>query len=230
MMRKRETKQGPRPPATAVALCVAGLLLAAAGPATSNSIGDESAPPQETCALCHGLNGVSRMSRFPRLAGQKAAYIEKQVGDFRAGRRSNDGGQMVAIVTEFSDAQVSQAAQYFAGLAPPEPIAGPEAEKAAAVAERLFRDGDEPRGIPACASCHLPDRAKANAKAPAYAPRLTAQHPEYIAKQLRDFREGNRENDGTGTMAQIAKALTEAEIGAVAVYLAARPREAANAD
>jgi cytochrome c553 len=201
-----------------------------APPVHADGIGNEDAPPQETCGLCHGLDEISRMSRFPRLAGQKAAYIEKQIADFRAGRRSNDGGQMVAIITEFSEPQIGEAARYFASLAPPEPIDNSDAEKAGALIRRLFYDGDAARGIPACASCHLPGAATPDAKSPDYAPRLTALHPDYIAKQLRDFREGARENDDTGTMAAVAKALSEPEIDALAIYLAALPRKTAHAD
>ena len=47
-----------------------------------------------------GLDGISATAKFPKLAGQKKAYIEKQLSDFLAGNRTNDGGQMASIVTE----------------------------------------------------------------------------------------------------------------------------------
>jgi cytochrome c553 len=216
--------------ASFIGFVLAVALTGVPAPVRADGIGNEDAPPQETCGLCHGLDGVSRMSKFPRLAGQKAAYIEKQVVDFRAGRRSNDGGQMVAIVTEFTEQQIGEAARYFASLAPPPPIANGDAEKAGALIGRLFQSGDAARGILPCAPCHLPGAATPEARAPDYAPRLTAQHPDYIAKQLRDFRGGQRANDETGTMAAIASALSEAEIDAFAIYLAALPRKTAHAD
>ena len=76
-------------------------------------------------------------------------------------------------------------------------------------------------------SCHLPGAARAKSPAPPYAPHLTAQHADYIAKELRDFREGRRENDVTGMMAGIAKALSEPEIDGLAPYLASMPRSTA---
>ena len=57
-------------------------------------------PAYETCALCHGLFGVSHTAKFPHLGGQKPAYIEAQLRAFLSGFRTNDGGQMSAIVTE----------------------------------------------------------------------------------------------------------------------------------
>jgi cytochrome c553 len=66
--------------------------------------------------------------------------------------------------------------------------------------------------------------------AAAHAPYLTAQHPDYLIKQLRDFREGERGNDSTGIMATIAKALSDAEIDALGTYLASLPREVSHAD
>ena len=69
----------------------------------------EGMQPWETCASCHSLDGISVMARFPKLAGQRPDYIAKQVRDFRDGRRSNDGGQMVATASEINDADLAKA-------------------------------------------------------------------------------------------------------------------------
>src|SRR6516165_8912626 len=78
----------------------AGVALIAAGSAVSLAYADiivtEGMQPWDLCATCHSLDGISAMARFPKLAGQRAAYIVKQVRDFRDSRRSNDGGQMQA--------------------------------------------------------------------------------------------------------------------------------------
>ncbi|MFT7372332.1 MAG: cytochrome c553, partial [Oleiphilaceae bacterium] len=70
----------------------------------------------EICAMCHNANGISRMAKFPKLAGQKAAYIERQITDFRAGLRHNDGGQMQSIVGEVAQEDIAQIAAYFSLL------------------------------------------------------------------------------------------------------------------
>jgi cytochrome c553 len=91
-------------------------------------------------------------------------------------------------------------------------------------AKRLVEQGDAGRAIPACASCHMPELSDAPLPESAAAPHLTSQHADYIAKQLRDFRSGERANDGAGVMTAIAKALDEREIDALALYLASMPR------
>lgn len=191
-------------------------------PAWPDGLGYENQPPQELCGLCHGLNGISATSKFPKLAGQKKAYIEKQLKDFLAGNRSNDGGQMASIVTEIPPEKFKDVATYFSGLEPPPPADENEAalsDDEKAHARRLVEDGRPEKGIPACASCHL----ETNSALP-YAPRLTAQHRNYLQKQLNDFREKNRDNDTTGTMQKIAAALDKSEITILAAYLAATPR------
>jgi cytochrome c553 len=73
-----------------------------------------------------------------------------------------------------------------------------------------------------CALCHGPEGESASA----IYPRLAAQHPEYIAKQLRDFRDGRRKSDA---MAEMVKDLTDDEIGALAAFFAGKPAKARRA-
>ncbi len=207
--------------ATAYALSLSIALGLLPLPVWADGLGYDNLPPQELCGLCHGLNGISATAKFPKLAGQKKAYIEKQLSDFLAGRRSNDGGQMASIVTEIPPEKFAVVATYFSGLTPPPADAGdnPLSDEAKSLARNIIEKGKPEKGIPACATCHL----ETNTAAP-YAPRITAQHRDYLQKQLTDFREKNRENDTTGTMHKIAAALDESEIEILATYLAATPR------
>ncbi|MEO1204752.1 MAG: c-type cytochrome [Pseudomonadota bacterium] len=191
--------------------------------ASADGLGYDGLPPQELCGLCHGLNGVSATARFPKLAGQKRAYIEKQLADFRAGRRANGGGQMANVITEISEDQYPEVALYFSQLPPPptSELEGDIDPVALAAAQELFTRGDEARGIPACATCHVETHPTLS-----YAPHLTAQHPGYLEKQLSDFKSGERANDATGTMAAIAQQLSETEVAALAAYLGSMPRPA----
>ncbi|MDB4224864.1 cytochrome c, partial [Granulosicoccus sp.] len=77
--------------------------------------------PWEICALCHSLDGDSRMAKFPKLAGQPELYIEKQLQDFLTGSRFNDGGQMSSIVTEVAEEDFQAIAIWFASQNPPLP-------------------------------------------------------------------------------------------------------------
>jgi cytochrome c553 len=40
------------------------------------------------CALCHGPEGESASAVYPRLAAQHPDYLQKQLRDFRDGRRA----------------------------------------------------------------------------------------------------------------------------------------------
>ena len=176
--------------------------------------------PWETCASCHSLDGISVMARFPKLAGQRSAYIEKQVRDFRDGRRKNDGGQMVAIAGEINDRDLARSAAYFAGLPAPPPDVSLLADSADwRRGAALYRHGDATVGIAPCSSCHEDANSERSG-----APLLKSQHAAYLAKQLRDWRSGERGNDLSHTMPAIAAKLSEQDISALATFLASQPR------
>jgi cytochrome c553 len=69
-----------------------------------------------------------------------------------------------------------------------------------------------------CALCHGPEGESATA----IYPRLAAQHPEYLSKQLKDFRDGRRKSD---TMAEMAKDLSDAEIAGLASFFGGKPAQ-----
>src|SRR5687767_508890 len=82
-------------------------------PARADMIEMTGVEPQHVCAECHGLEGAGNRIKFPRLAGQKAAYIVKQLQDFRAGLRKNDGGQMRDTATELEESDIPRVAEWF---------------------------------------------------------------------------------------------------------------------
>ncbi|HLH11265.1 MAG TPA: c-type cytochrome [Methylovirgula sp.] len=178
---------------------------------TADTILDVSDRPWEACADCHGLEGVSATAHFPKLAGQKRAYIEKELRDFRSGARANDNGQMSGIA-DFSDRALELAADYFSRL--PAPPSNGGRGKASARARAIVEAGRPGAGIVACRFCH---DARADT-----APWLEAQHAGYLAKELRDFKSGARTNDQI--MSDIARRLSEEDIDQLAAYLEASPR------
>jgi len=185
------------------------IFLTMGGSITSSARADmivtEGVQPWEICGECHGLDGVSPVARFPSLAGQRPAYIVKQVRDFRDGRRANDGGQMAANASDIGEADIAKAAAYFSALLPPAPMSSD--------LRALYWVGDASAGITSCASCH--DGAEA-------APSLQSQHAGYLAKELDDLRSGARANDD-GVMRAIASKLSDADIEALSDYLASQP-------
>lgn len=178
------------------------------------------ADPWEPCAECHGLDGAGNRIKFPRLAGQKATYIIKQIEDFRTGRRQNDGGQMQKMATELSETDIPRVADWFSQQSAPWPKLTIDAEPDLARARLLALKGGN--GMQACLSCHsgaelgLLDR-------PIVAPRLAGQRDFYIAKELTDFREGRRGNDPDQIMTKIARRLTDSDIISLAIFLTQNP-------
>lgn len=170
--------------------------------------------PHEQCAYCHGLDGNSTMPRFPRLAGQPASYLRKQLADFKHGRRTNDDGAMSGIADALGDAEAEQIVLHYAAQAPRAGAADVAGD--AAAGRRLYFNGRH--AIAACVTCH-----GADAPVLAGAPRLLGQHGAYLAKQLRDFRRGARRNDAGRVMHRIANALVESEVRALAAFLSAQP-------
>jgi cytochrome c553 len=165
-------------------------------------------PAYETCALCHGLYGVSHAAKFPHLGGQKPAYIEAQLHAFIAGHRTNDGGQMSAIVSELQPEDIPVVVEWFSSQTPPEPL---HLEDTGA-GQSAFADLG-------CAGCHdnSPDGAPE-------VPYLTAQHPGYLIKQMTDFREERRDVAAHPGMHRDLLGISDDQIAAIADYLAAQAR------
>jgi len=186
--------------------------------AAADMIDTSGLQPWETCALCHGIDGISRMAKFPRLAAQPEAYLAKQLQDFRGAHRQNDDNVMMDNAALLSPAEVRVVARYFSEQDAPQPVEASEVPNRAA-GETLFHTGRPANNLPACASCHVEGDPAASY------PAITAQHPGYIEKQLRDFKEGRRQNDPDGVMQSVASKLTAQDITAVAAYAGSLPRQ-----
>ncbi len=176
--------------------------------------------PWEICGGCHGLDGAGNRIKFPRLAGQSPAYMVKQLNDFRDGLRVNDGGQMQQMAAELKDSDIARVANWFATQTPPWPSLTTEAPTDLSRARKLVTSGVD--GIPACRSCHGKE-APGSADRRSVAPRLGGQRDFYIAKQLADFRAGQRDNDPEGVMRNIARRLTDTDITGLAAFLSQTP-------
>ena len=166
-----------------------------------------------TCVACHGNDGNSAVAANPKLAGQGAKYLLKQMTDIRDGARS--APLMVGQLDAMSDQDLADIAAFYASQAS---TGGVTEEKWLALGEDIYRAGNAERGIPACTGCHGPAGL---GNAPAGYPRLSGQHADYIAQQLRNFSVGERTNDGDSkAMRDIAERMNENEIRAVASYAA----------
>ncbi len=164
------------------------------------------------CTACHGATGVSLAPNFPNLAGQGERYLVKQISDIKAGNRSVP--EMMPFVGQLTEQDIEDIAAFYASQPAPEGVADPEM---VGLGEQLYRFGDQKKGIPACAACHSPT---GQGNPLAGFPKISGQHAQYTAKQLRDFREGVRMNDGdTKVMRSIAEKLSNKEVDALSSYI-----------
>jgi cytochrome c553 len=67
------------------------------------------------CTMCH-LGGFAGQNEIPRVAGQNFDYIVKQLRDFKARRRANDGGSMTSVANTMSEEDIENVAHYLVGL------------------------------------------------------------------------------------------------------------------
>lgn len=165
------------------------------------------------CAACHGPDGNSVSPSFPKLAGQHAAYIEKQLADFKSGKRQN--AIMNGMAAGLSPQDMANLAAYFSDQRPTPGTAQGDA-KTIALGQKLYRGGDRKTGLPACMSCHGP----AGSGIPPKFPRVGGQWAAYVQAQLQAFHDGTRSNDEDGVMRTIAGKLTPKDIAAVSQYIA----------
>lgn len=152
------------------------------------------------------------MPNWPKLAGQGERYLLKQLIDIKNGARVVP--EMTGMLTNLSEQDMADIAAHYSsqklvgGVANPEMVARGEA---------IYRGGDLKTGLPACTGCHSPT---GQGNDPAGYPQLGGQHAAYTAKQLTDFREGNRTNDGDiMVMRTIAERLSNKDIQAVSEYI-----------
>jgi cytochrome c553 len=164
------------------------------------------------CAECHAFNGASDGSgAFPRIAGQSAYYLAKQMHDFTSNVRVS--AVMSPIAKALTPDDIADAAAYYAGVnAPFLPLrnSDPALIKRG---EELAKVGSASNAIQACDNCHGPGGA---GESPAI-PYLAGQYAPYIVFELQMWQRGFRKSSPEA-MAAVAKRLNDQEIAAVAAY------------
>ena len=172
---------------------------------------------ETVCVACHGADGNSAASANPHLAGQVEEYIYKQLKNFKAvdGKpAARNNAIMGGMAAPLSDEDMKNVAAWFASQKLKPATATDESK--IALGQKIWRQGDFKKGVPACAGCHGPT----GAGLPAQYPRLAGQFAEYTELQLKSFRLDERANDPEKMMRTIAAKLSDAEIKAVAEYAA----------
>lgn len=206
-------------------------------PAIVQAEGDAQMGKQHSaaCAGCHGADGNSIVPGFPKLAGQHATYLTKQLYAFKSGLRHS--AMMASLAMGLKETDIADLAKFYAEQtisANPMPTLKEEdhnatdakhSDKKNKEAELtalltfggdLYRNGDLEREVSACIACHGPF---GEGNKPAGFPALKGQHADYLIQTLTDFRTGARTKASDNIMHMITTKMTEKEIRAVAYYI-----------
>ncbi|MBK6742820.1 MAG: c-type cytochrome [Hydrogenophilales bacterium] len=163
---------------------------AAGNPAAGKSLAETK------CANCHGLDGKGTAADIPNLAGQKAAYMQLAMQEYKAGKRAHAALQQLGM--ELSDAQLADITAYYAGLPAIKPASAAPADTGK-------------QATAACAACHGADGNSSMAGTPS----LAGQHAGYLVAALQAYKSGARKD---ATMAPQAAKLDAATIATIAAY------------
>lgn len=167
------------------------------------------------CAACHGADGNSPVTMYPKLAGQSANYLVKQLTEFKLAMTSGGkSGRVNAIMGGMSMALSEQDMADISAF-----YAGQQSTAGNGIAntkgKKLYLGGNAEMEVTACVACHgINGKGMSSAGFPA----LAGQNAEYLKAQLEAFRNGSRNNDLNGMMQGVAANLTDEEINALSQY------------
>jgi cytochrome c553 len=163
----------------------------------------------ESCATCHGADGVSQTPLTASLAAEPDQFVQWQLVYFRGGSRKSE--VMGPIAEALSNEGIRNLGAYYTSLPPPKPAVASSPDALAAIGERLAARHH-------CRSCHGDDYSGLGPAA-----RLSGQREDVLLKALRDFKSGKRVGSGVASMADATFELSDGDIQALAHYMASRP-------
>jgi len=193
------------------------VVLAMALPAYAAGDANAGRSKAQACAACHGADGNASIPNYPKLAGQHPKYLVKQLQAFQSKKRDN--AIMSSQVANLKLQDMEDIAAYYAKQKTT--LGAATDQKKRELGERIYRGGNNAKGIAACMGCHSPNGA---GNPPANFPALSGQNAAYVVQSLKDYKEGKTRaldpNDDSGKMMRdIAKRMSDAEMEAVAHYI-----------
>lgn len=142
------------------------------------------------CRSCHGDRGEGRaIEQVPAIAGQLEGYLERQMLAYRDGRRGDHprdtwGERMAIVPASFSNSEISRISRYVASLKPAPAVAGGSPP----ITDAAFSNLNAAL-LASCTTCHGSD---GEGREDLSAPRLAGLDAGYLARQIRNFRDGIR--------------------------------------
>ncbi len=210
-------------PSRLLALLLAGVLVSTAAVAVDLEKGKEI---NGTCAACHGDQGAGgKKGEYPRIAGQRVAYIENQLKNFRSRTRVNIPMYPYTQERELSDDDIKDISAYLAGIElstkMPTFKGTEDALTRLQMVDRVMiiprAEGNLDRGQTIyqkqCASCH-----GKTGKGRGMFPMLVGQYTNYLKRQVDLYLKGDRPHDETGTVG-VLNGLKEQDVQDILAYL-----------
>lgn len=172
------------------------------------------------CTSCHGVHGEGSEDSVaaPRLAGKPAGYLLEQLRYFQKGQRKH--AAMEYVVRQLDVSYLRELAEYFARQEVPyhrQPLPAVSAPTMRR-GEQLAEHGDPSVGVPACNSCHGHRLTGVQPMIPG----LMGLSYKYITTQLASWRSNTRAAKEPYCMGVVANRMREADVAAVAAWLASR--------
>ena len=170
-----------------------------------------------TCAACHGSDGNSVNSDWPKLAGQNQKYIYDQLKLFQSGDRQN--ALMMAVtpyLNTLKDEDLLDIAAFYESNTTSVGQAKDD-EDLLKLGMSLYRGGNLKKGIAACTACHSVNGA---GNAQAGFPRVSGQQKGYLISTLKEYRNLTRDaGDYSLVMQSASQNLKDSDIEALANYM-----------
>lgn len=167
------------------------------------------------CSACHGEKGISSQPDWPNFAGQYAAYLAKQIREFKQGK-TRTAAMMSPMVAGLTEQDILDLAAFYAAQQRARGIKIPQQYHAARGRE-LYLSGDFSKHITACIACHGP---YGTGNEQAGFPMISGQQPHYLQQQLQNFKSKQRTNDLQGIMQSICARMSDEDMEAVSYYIA----------
>jgi cytochrome c553 len=162
------------------------------------------------CGSCHNPDGNSIIPDNPKISNLDPGYLARQLRDFKAGKRQHP--VMSAIIAGVEETEFPALAAHFSKQ---KRIPGTAKDAAlAARGKEIFEEGITGAAVPACMGCHGENGNGSDAF-----PYIGGQHPDYVIRQLTNFKSTERNNDPKGVMRAVAKRISESDMLAVAEYV-----------
>ena len=135
-----------------------------------------------TCAGCHGTNGISGGPAMPTIAGMPAKYLKAVMADFKSGKRPST--IMGSLAKGYSDEETALIADYFAAQKWQNAASAPQSKMATPVDKKLAAQGDKVAKNAKCDKCHEDNGVFQDEDTP----RVGGQWLDYLRFKMQDLK------------------------------------------